>query len=149
MKPLTGFTQRMFYIGVNASVKEFNLPPIEKELTDSVLEGDAGAVAMLFNKTCGVNKNVSLWLIGLLLNDQTLILNSIYDLSEEIGFDSELSVAITEIAINLYNIINYSNWTYIVSRYLKINFDLQNIFILDSNYSELKMRKHILKISLT
>ena len=103
MKPLTGFTQRMFYIGVNASVKEFNLPPIEKELTDSVLEGDAGAVAMLFNKTCGVNKNVSLWLIGLLLNDQTLILNSIYDLSEEIGFDSELSVAITEIAINLYN----------------------------------------------
>ena len=103
MKPLTGFAQRMFYIGVNASVKELNLPPIEKELTDSVLEGDAGAIAMLFNKTCGVNKNVSLWLIGLLLNDQTLILNSIYDLSEEIGFDGELSVAISEIAINSYD----------------------------------------------
>ena len=102
MKPLAGFTQRMFYMAVNASVKEFNLPPIEKELTDSVLEGDAGAVALLFNKTCGVDKNISLCLIGLLLNDQTLILNSIYNLSEEIGF-GELSVAISEIAINSYN----------------------------------------------
>ena len=32
-----------------------------------------------------------------------LVLNSIYSLSEEIGFDGEISVAVSEIAMNTYN----------------------------------------------
>ena len=103
MKPITGFTQRVFYHAVNASVKEFNLAPVEKEVTDSVLEGDTGAISLLLNKIWGVDKNISLGLIGLLLNDQVLVLNSIYSLSEEIGFDGEISVAVSEIAMNTYN----------------------------------------------
>ena len=103
MKPITGFTQRVFYHAVNASVKEFNLAPVEKEVTDSVLEGDTGAISLLLNKIWGVDQNISLGLIGLLLNDQVLVLNSIYSLSEEIGFDGEISVAVSEIAMNTYN----------------------------------------------
>ena len=84
-------------------MKEFNLPQIEIEITDKILEGDVAEIVLLFNKACGVDKNVSLGLVGLLLSNQVMIMNSIYNLSEENGLNGELSVAIAEIVLNSYN----------------------------------------------
>ena len=103
IKPVTGITQKMFYQAINGFMKEFNLPQIEKEITDKILEGDVSEIVLLFNKACGVDKNISLGLVGLLLNNQIMIMNSIYNLSEENGLNGELSVAITEIVLNSYN----------------------------------------------
>lgn len=84
-------------------MKDFNLPQIDRDTTDKILEGDVAELVLMFNKSCGVDKNVSLGLVGLLLQDNVIIMNSIYNLSEENNLNGELSVAITELALNSYN----------------------------------------------
>jgi len=106
IKPIERVTQRMFYQAINSFMKDFNLPQIDRETTDKILEGDVAELVLLFNKACGVDKNVSLGLVGLLLKDNVMIMNSIYNLSEENALNGELSVAITEIALNSYNPAN-------------------------------------------
>ena len=83
IKPVERATQKMFYHTINNFMKEFNLPHIDKEATDKILEGDVSEIVLLFNQACGVDKNVSIGLVGLLIHDQVMIMNSIYNLSEE------------------------------------------------------------------
>ena len=80
-----------------------NLHSMEKNVTDGILEGDAGSIAMLLHTSCGVEENISLGLVGMLLQDKMVVINSIYELSEEHGLDGDFNILIAEIAFNEYN----------------------------------------------
>ena len=58
---------------------------------------------MLLHTSCGVEKNISLGLVGMLLQDKMVVINSIYGLSEEHGLDGDFNILIAEIAFNEYN----------------------------------------------
>ena len=102
-KPIEMTSQRLFYQSINSFMKLSGLPSVEKEITDEILEGDAGAIAILLHSSWGVEKNISLGLVGMLINDNMIIMNSIHDLSEEHGLDGDFSVNIAEIAFDDYN----------------------------------------------
>ena len=102
-KPIEMATQRLFYQAINSFMKLSGLPNVDKEITDGILEGDAGAIAMLLHNSWGVEKNISLGLVGMLINDNMIIMNSIHDLSEAHGLDGDFSVTIAEIAFDDYN----------------------------------------------
>lgn len=84
-------------------MKMSSLPAVDKEITDGILEGDAGSIAMLLHNSWGVEKNISLGLVGMLVNDNMIVMNSIYELSEQHGIDGDFSVTIAEIWFNDYN----------------------------------------------
>ena len=103
LKPVTSITQKMFYESISSLMKNNNLPQIEKDVTDKILEGDITEIALVFNKALGVDKNISLGLVGLLLKDQTMIMNSIYHLSNDNKFNLEMCMIIAEIVFNSYD----------------------------------------------
>ena len=96
-------TQRLFNQSINSFMKLNNLQTVEKDVTDGILEGDAGAIAMLLHRSWGVDKNIWLGLVGMLLQDNLVVLNSIYEISEEHGLDGDFSITIAEITFNEYN----------------------------------------------
>ena len=102
-RPVELATQRLFNQAINSFMKLNNFQTVEKDVTDGILEGDAGAIAMLLHRSWGVDKNIWLGLVGMLLQDNLVVLNSIYEISEEHGLDGDFSVTIAEIAFNEYN----------------------------------------------
>ena len=88
-RPVELATKRLFNQAINSFMKLNNLPNVDKDITDGILEGDAGAIAMLLHKSWGVDKNISLGLVGMLLQDNLVVLNSIYEISEEHGLDGD------------------------------------------------------------
>ena len=102
-RPVELATQRLFWQAINSFMKMNNLPNIEKDITDGILEGDAGAIGMLLHKSWGVDKNISLGLVGMLLQDNLVVLNSIYEISTELEIDGDFNVTIADIAFNEYN----------------------------------------------
>ena len=103
LRPVEAISQRLFNQAVNSFMKVNSLPSVDKNITDGILEGDAGAIAMLLHTSCGVEKNISFGLVGMLLQDKMVVMNSIYGLSEDYEFDAEFNVTIAEIAFNDYN----------------------------------------------
>ena len=103
LRPVEEISQRLFNQAINSFMKMNSLPEIDRNITDGILEGDAGAMAMLFHTSLGVEKNISLGIIGILLQEKLVVMNSIYGLSEEHGLDGDFNVTIAEIAFNEYN----------------------------------------------
>ena len=100
VKPIESSVQKLFNQSINAFLKLCNSQTVEKEITDGILEGNAGSIASLFHACLGVEKNIGLCLVGMLLEDKPLILNSIYSLSEEHNLDGNFNVIISEIILN-------------------------------------------------
>ena len=103
LRPVEATSQRLFNQAINSFMKLNGLNSVEKNVTDGILEGDAGSIAMLLHTSCGVEKNISLGLVGMLLQDKMVVINSIYGLSEEHGLDGDFNILIAEIAFNEYN----------------------------------------------
>ena len=102
-KPVEIEAQKVFNQAINSFMKLNNLPSLEKEVTDGILEGDAGAMAMLFHTNLGVEKSISIGLVGMLVQDNMIIMNSIYELSEVYKFNWDFNIRLAEIAFNEYN----------------------------------------------
>ena len=103
LRPVEAISQRLFNQSINSFMKLNGLSTVDKNVTDGILEGDAGSIAMLLHTSCGVEKNISLGLVGMLLQDKMIVMNSIYGLTEEHGLDGDFNVTIAEIAFNEYN----------------------------------------------
>lgn len=50
-RPVELVTKRLFNQAINSFMKMNNLPNVDKDITDGILEGDAGAIAMLLHRS--------------------------------------------------------------------------------------------------
>ena len=66
--------QMLFNKAINAYMSANNHPIVERNITDEILQGNAGAIANLIHKNWGIDYNISLGLVGLLKNDPVILL---------------------------------------------------------------------------
>ena len=95
--------QLVFNKAINTFMRMSNHPAVDKEVTDEILKGNAGAIAKMLHQNCGLDYAIGLGLVGILKNDPVVILDSIYKVSLELDIDPIISVTIAELVLDKYN----------------------------------------------
>ena len=101
--PVEDNTKLQFNRVINNYMTTNNYPTVTQDITDSILDGNMGALINLFNKNCGIDENISLGLVGWLKQDSSIIMDSVHKLSMELGLDVNLNSILAEIALDDYN----------------------------------------------
>jgi len=102
--PVEDHTRIQFHRALNSYMEKNDYPLVAKKTTDSVLDGDMGAlINKIMNKNCGIDKNIGLGLVGWLKQDEIIIMDSIHKLADELGQDTNLNDVLAEIALDKYN----------------------------------------------
>ena len=95
--------QLVFNKAINTFMRMNNHPAVDKETTNEILKGNAGAIAKMLHQNCGLDYAIGLGLVGILKNDPVVILDSIYKVSMELDIDPIISVTIAELVLDKYD----------------------------------------------
>ena len=101
--PVEDNTRVQFHRALNNYMLKNNYPPVDKGITDAILDGNMGACISMMYKNCGIDNNIGLGLVGWLKQDPGILVDSVMKLAADLGQDINLNVILAEIALDKYN----------------------------------------------
>jgi hypothetical protein len=96
----TSLPEVFFNKALNKFMTSNDLPPVEREISDEILKGNITAIVGLLQNNCGIDECISLGLIGIIMDDNLMIVDSVYKLSEKLGVDPGINVTFAEILLD-------------------------------------------------
>lgn len=88
-QPVKKIMKDVFNRSLNMVMDMHNLPRVDKDSTDEIIEGNGGSVAKMFNKSFGIDYHICLGIVGLLNEDPAVIIESVIELSGKLDISHE------------------------------------------------------------
>jgi hypothetical protein len=100
---ITSLPEVFFNQALNKFMSVNDLPSVEREISNEILKGNITAIVGLLQNNCGIDECISLGLIGIIMDDNLMIVDSVYKLSEKLGVDPGINVTFAEIILDKFN----------------------------------------------
>ena len=101
--PIEDNTRAQFHRALNNYMLKNSYPPVDRGVTDAILDGNMGACINMMYKNCGIDNNIGLGLVGWLKQDPGILIDSVLKIAADLGQDVSLNSTLAEIALDTYN----------------------------------------------
>ncbi|CAI2364557.1 unnamed protein product [Moneuplotes crassus] len=102
LEQVENLPQITFNKAFNVFMELNDYPIVNRDLTDEILNGNGGVLVQVLNTNMGIDENVSLALVGIVMNDTSLILECVNSLSIQLNLDPTFNMIFTEIILESY-----------------------------------------------
>lgn len=91
-----------FQTELNEYMDVNNFILIDKPMIEEMVEGNIYPLLKIMSKNLGVNYDISLGILGMIIENPYTILNSVYRLSKELSISKEINLTIAEALLNKF-----------------------------------------------